>query len=109
MLFIYDYFMHNRLYSINSKLMNIQPAGYQQVSVFILEGSSETVSQLPISRGRGIKISNLNAVRSFHTSRVISNELHNTQEINPYFVTGFTDAEGSFIIRIIKSPGYRLG
>jgi hypothetical protein len=35
-----------------------------------------------------------------------TNNYHN---LNPKFVTGFTDGEGSFIIRVIKSPGYRSG
>jgi len=35
-----------------------------------------------------------------------TNNYHN---LNPKFVTGFTDGEGSFIIRVIKSSGYRLG
>ena len=30
-------------------------------------------------------------------------------DLDPYYVTGFVDAEGSFIIQIIKSPNYRLG
>lgn len=35
--------------------------------------------------------------------------LSSCRALHPYFVTGFTDAEGSFIIQIIKSPNYRLG
>jgi hypothetical protein len=93
--------------TISSKLMDIQSAGNQQVSVFTLVGSSETARQLPV--GMKSRLNFFNVVRSFHTTRAIRTELHNTQEINPYFVTGFTDAEGSFIIRIIKSSGYRLG
>ena len=30
-------------------------------------------------------------------------------ELNPLFVTGFTDAEGSFMIRIRNSPRYNTG
>lgn len=29
--------------------------------------------------------------------------------LNPYFVTGFTDAEGSFIIRVNKNSSYKTG
>jgi len=29
--------------------------------------------------------------------------------LNPLFITGFTDAEGSFMIRIRKSPRYATG
>ena len=29
--------------------------------------------------------------------------------INPFFITGFTDGEGSFMISVRKSPAYRLG
>lgn len=29
--------------------------------------------------------------------------------INPFFITGFTDAEGSFMISIVKYPGLRTG
>ena len=35
-------------------------------------------------------------VKSFHSTRALRNESHNTQGINPYFVTGLIDAEGSF-------------
>lgn len=30
-------------------------------------------------------------------------------KFNPWFVTGFTDAEGSFIISVSKYPGARSG
>ena len=29
--------------------------------------------------------------------------------LNPLFITGFTDAEGSFIIRVRKNPKYATG
>ena len=33
----------------------------------------------------------------------------NKKILYPYFITGLTDAEGSFIVQIIKSSSYRLG
>jgi hypothetical protein len=32
-----------------------------------------------------------------------------TNLFNPWFVTGFTDGEGSFIVQLYKSSAYRLG
>jgi len=30
-------------------------------------------------------------------------------KLNPYFITGFVDGEGSFIISIQKNSNYRIG
>ena len=35
--------------------------------------------------------------------------LTHTQKINPWFITGFTDGEGSFIISITKDKKLKLG
>lgn len=40
--------------------------------------------------------------RFYSTSRVIS-------EVNPEWISGFTDAEGSFSLKIIKRSNYKLG
>ena len=130
MLFIYDYFMHNRLltwiYNFLNRLESFSLLGwcwYHSKSNTL----KYTISRKPTGKcfypsrilrdctsvtgrqGEPLKFLNLNTVRSFHSTRAMRNESHNTQGIKPYFVTGFTDAEGSFIIRIVKSPGYRLG
>lgn len=57
-------------------------------------------------------------VRNIHTS-IASQRLHAgdpiskknnlIQSINPNYVTGFSDAEATFSISILKKPGYKLG
>jgi hypothetical protein len=51
-------------------------------------------------------------VKSFHTIRTFHNEVHNIQVIHPWYLTGFIDAEGSFLISIRKNknlPSDKIG
>ena len=42
----------------------------------------------------------INIIRSYTS---IANHVHNlTKKLNPWFITGFSDAEGNFTIRIVK-------
>lgn len=52
----------------------------------------------------------LNNLRSYSTanSRVANSQIGGYL-LKPYFVTGFTDAEGSFIVRIRKNPKAKIG
>src|SRR5579871_1285139 len=49
----------------------------------------------------------------YYSTRVASNRTSATPSspnlLNPYWVTGFTDAEGSFTVNVVKSSKYRLG
>jgi hypothetical protein len=38
-----------------------------------------------------------------------TNYTTNTNSLNPNFITGFCDAEGSFTLNISKDPRYALG
>jgi hypothetical protein len=35
--------------------------------------------------------------------------LHRKIGLNPSFITGFSDAEGSFVVTILKNPRYKIG
>ena len=43
------------------------------------------------------------------TTNNASDILINSNLLNPWFITGFTDAEGSFMVLICKGPRYRTG
>lgn len=43
------------------------------------------------------------------SSFILSNSQKAGYLLKPYFVTGFTDAEGSFIVRIRKNPIAKAG
>ena len=52
-----------------------------------------------------IKIpSNQINIKNYYCSNSYSNPTLATPSLNPYFVTGFSDAEASFIILILKEP-----
>ena len=42
-------------------------------------------------------------------SRNYSSVLHRKIGLNPSFITGFSDAEGSFVVTILKNPRYKIG
>jgi hypothetical protein len=88
MLFVYDYFMHNRLYCdfnvfLNSKnnnttissfeLMDTQSAGNQEVSGFTFVGSSETECRLPVGKKSPFKL--LNEIRCYLFIYIMDNIL----------------------------------
>ena len=56
-----------------------------------------------------IPSNHLNSLRRYSTvtSRVANSQI--SYLVKPYFVTGFTDAEGSFIVRIRKNPKAKAG
>jgi hypothetical protein len=71
---------------------------------FPISNLSKTVSNRKISRGSvspvlGYKVTLGN--RSTHTSSNISN-------LNPFYVSGFSDAESSFVVSIVKRSPYPL-
>lgn len=45
----------------------------------------------------------------FSTSRSVNLESNNFKLLNPFYVTGFCDAESSFIISVTKRPNYKTG
>ena len=45
----------------------------------------------------------------FKYSTEVSTSLSKDNLLNPWFISGFTDAEGSFIISIVKDPLTRTG
>ena len=45
----------------------------------------------------------------FKYSTEVSTNLSKNSSLNPWFISGFTDAEGSFIISIVKDPYTRTG
>jgi NADH-ubiquinone oxidoreductase chain 4L len=45
--------------------------------------------------------SNIIQQRNYTTDRIIT--------LNPLFVTGFSDAESSFVVTILKNPRYKIG
>ena len=45
----------------------------------------------------------------FQYSTEVSTNLSENSLLHPWFITGFTDAEGSFIISIVKDPLTRTG
>nr|QBM09683.1 hypothetical protein [Dactylella sp.] len=53
--------------------------------------------------------------RDYSTNNLSNKKKYSTQtnlfstKLNPWFITGFTDAEGSFIISIVKDPSTRTG
>jgi hypothetical protein len=49
----------------------------------------------------------INIMRSYSS---IANPVHNlTKKLNPWFITGFSDAEGNFTIRIVKCNTVKIG
>jgi hypothetical protein len=45
-----------------------------------------------------------------YTTNTLSNNVELTKfNIHPWFIVGFTDAEGSFMISVIKNSKYKLG
>ena len=57
-----------------------------------------------------IPSNHLNNLRLYSTvsSRVANSQIEG-YSLKPYFITGFTDAEGSFIVRIRKNPKTKIG
>ena len=52
----------------------------------------------------------INHIRLYSTVNTYEVKPHRELDLlNPYFVTGFTDAEGSFIVRVRKNPATKLG
>lgn len=48
--------------------------------------------------------------KRFYSSTVLRNKPSNKlNSIHPWFITGFTDAEGSFMVSIIRSSTHRTG
>nr|YP_009663690.1 hypothetical protein [Dactylella tenuis]QCW06829.1 hypothetical protein [Dactylella tenuis] len=45
----------------------------------------------------------------FYTSKAIQKSDININILNAYFVTGFSDAESSFVVRILKNSKYNTG
>ena len=66
---------------------------------------------------RNFLIKNLSnqVVKRNYTTRVVLSECLNKQSFanfqifNPWFITGFTDAEGSFVISVVKDPKTKTG
>lgn len=58
-----------------------------------------------------IPSNHLNSLRQYSTviTRVAANSQIGGYLLKPYFVTGFTDAEGSFIVRIRQNPKAKAG
>lgn len=48
-------------------------------------------------------------VRNFHVTRAVRSELHNTQVIHPWYLTGFVDAEGCFLVIVKKNKNLNIG
>ena len=68
--------------------------------------NSSSLKDNSISNG----ITNKLGVRNFSISTRSTNlSTNNTKELDPYFVTGFIDAEGCFSIKIRKSNFHKLG
>jgi hypothetical protein len=59
-----------------------------------LNSSSSHFNLFPLS-------SNIIQRRNYSTDRKIT--------LNPLFVTGFSDAESSFVVTILKNPRYKIG
>ena len=45
----------------------------------------------------------------YYSTKVVSNTASPKNSLNPYWVTGLIDGEGSFSVKIVKSPKYRVG
>lgn len=59
---------------------------------------------------RNYQVKNLsNQIKQYSTVIPATVPLLYPEVYNPWFVTGFTDAEGSFIVSISKYPGARSG
>ena len=56
-----------------------------------------------------IPSNHLNSLRSYSTASFVANSQIGDYLLKPSFVTGFTDAEGSFIVRIRKNPKAKAG
>lgn len=59
-----------------------------------------------------LSVSESNLEDSFNTpskDKEFNSSLRTQQALNPWFVTGFTDAEGCFSISVIKDPRYKAG
>ena len=56
----------------------------------------------------GFNSLNVNARRNYVT---LSDNKHKIDElqIDPWFITGFTDAEGCFMCNMVKKPKYKAG
>jgi hypothetical protein len=52
-------------------------------------------------------IANINFKRSLHTTYV--NKLEANSNLDPWFITGLVDAEGSFMLGFFKSDSYKMG
>nr|YP_009391114.1 cytochrome b [Esteya vermicola]ARV88381.1 cytochrome b [Esteya vermicola] len=63
-----------------------------------------TIIQFKITRNN-----NLSLTRSNYSTKVKTQLNHITYKLNPWFITGFVDAEGSFSIIVIKDPRYKAG
>lgn len=69
----------------------------QAVIVFVLISLSLTNKHIPFI-----------LIRWYH-SDTLNNNNNTNSTLHPYWVTGFTDAEGSFSIKFTKSNSYKLG
>lgn len=57
-----------------------------------------------------IPSNHLSSLRLYSTvTSIVANSQTGSYTLKPYFVTGFTDGEGSFIVRIRKNPQAKIG
>jgi len=54
-------------------------------------------------------ISKLNQIRSYASSTQSNDRRPSPSTLHPWFITGFTDGQGSFSVSIIKDPVFRTG
>jgi hypothetical protein len=91
----------------------------QRVDVSYIGNPVLRCTLMDFERGYQVKtlsnqINSLKYIRSFHATRVVRNGEQSNKNtpyfaINPWYLTGFTDAEGSFLITIRNNKKLKIG
>ena len=115
--YILKYFERSTLVKNLSKQLNINRFSTLNSSVIESERRFALNSVLPavkfnffmMGRNSQVFLSKLNKRRSFASSAQSNDRQPSPSTLHPWFITGFTDAEGSFSVSVTKDPKFRTG
>jgi hypothetical protein len=97
------FIMIGKIYLLQFKLKG------QSAGNFSFSTKASAVTKNTYNKFNDLPLINKPRFRSFFTTQILKNPEVNSELLNANFVTGLVDGEGSFIIRVRKSPNSKLG